>query len=604
MSISVIDETGDGPTTTTTAPAGPEEDAADVVIEVSGLRMSYDGIEAVRGIDLQVSRGEIFTFLGPNGAGKTTTVEILEGHRKRTAGDVKVLGEDPERADRRWRSRVGVVLQTSRVEPQLTVRECLELYAGYYPAPRSVQDVIELVGLKKRSEVRCGQLSAGQQRRVDVALSLIGDPELVFLDEPTTGFDPSARRSAWEMIEGLRQLGKTIFLTTHYMDEAEALADRIAVLKAGEIVAEGTPTTLGGRDRAAYQITFTLPRGVAIGELPIEAGSLSALGESGKLTIESEHVMPSAQGAVGLGDRAPVRHRGRPGAPPSARGCLPRIDGAAPMSSSSLSAEQVRGPGQMSDARLVAHQLRYDLLGVWRDPQSRFFTVALPLIFLVLLISLFGNHTVHVHGHAIKDSTYYVPGISTLGIIATSFVNLVITITGQRESGVLKRRRSTPVPAWVLIGSRTLTSAILASAMVAVIVAIGRIVYSVQLPSSTLPAFVLGVIVGAAAFCCLSFAAASFIRNEDSAQPLIQAIILPLYFISGVLVPKDQLSSTLREIASVFPVSHLDNALFKAFDPATTGSGIAAIDLLILAIWGAAGLLIALWRFKWSPQSA
>lgn len=277
----------------TAALAGAGANAADVVVEVSGLRMSYDGFEAIRGIDLRILRGEIFTFLGPNGAGKTTTVEILEGHRKRTAGDVQVLGEDPERADRRWRSRVGVVLQTSRLEPQLTVRECLELYAGYYPRPRSVQEVIQLVGLKKRSEVRCGQLSGGQQRRVDVALALIGDPELVFLDEPTTGFDPSARRSAWEMIEGLRELGKTIFLTTHYMDEAEALSDRIAVLKAGEIVAEGTSTTLGGRNRAAYQITFTLPEGVGIGELPTEAGSPSALGESGKLIIESDRVMPT-----------------------------------------------------------------------------------------------------------------------------------------------------------------------------------------------------------------------------------------------------------------------------------------------------------------------
>jgi ABC-2 type transport system permease protein len=273
------------------------------------------------------------------------------------------------------------------------------------------------------------------------------------------------------------------------------------------------------------------------------------------------------------------------------------------MSGSSLAAERLSRPAVMNDARLVAHQLRYDLLGVWRDPQSRFFTIVLPLIFLVLLTSLFGNHALHVRGHAIKDSTYYVPGIATLGIIATSFVNLVITITGQRESGVLKRRRSSPVPAWVLIASRTLTAVILASAIVAVIVAIGRIVYGVHLPSSTLPAFALGVIVGASVLCCLSFAAASFIRNEDSAQPLIQAIILPLYFISGVLVPKDQLSSTLRDIASAFPVSHLNNALFKAFDPATTGSGIAATDLLILAIWGVAGLLIALRRFKWSPQS-
>jgi ABC-2 type transport system ATP-binding protein len=267
----------------------------EAVIEASGLRMSYDGLEAVRGIDLEVRQGEIFTFLGPNGAGKTTTVEILEGHRKRTAGDVRVLGEDPEHADRWWRSRVGVVLQSSRVEPQLTVRECLELYAGYYPAPRSVQEVLGLVGLKKRSEVRCGQLSGGQQRRVDVALALIGDPELVFLDEPTTGFDPSARRSAWEIIDGLRQLGKTIFLTTHYMDEAEALADRIAVIKGGAIVAEGTPLTLGGRDRAPYQITFSLPEGVASHGLPGALGPARAFDQSGKVMIESQNVMATMQ---------------------------------------------------------------------------------------------------------------------------------------------------------------------------------------------------------------------------------------------------------------------------------------------------------------------
>jgi ABC-2 type transport system ATP-binding protein len=272
---------------------------AEIVIDVSGLRMSYDGFEAVRGIDLRVFRGEIFTFLGPNGAGKTTTVEILEGHRSRTGGDVRVLGDDPERADRGWRSRVGVVLQTSRVEPQLTVRECLQLYAGYYPAPRPVQEVIELVGLKKRSEVRCGQLSGGQQRRVDVALALIGDPELVFLDEPTTGFDPSARRSAWEMIDGLRQLGKTIFLTTHYMEEAEALADRITVLRAGEIVAEGTPVTLGGRDRASYQIKFSAPEGMTRNELAAMPGAVRVSDLSGKVLIESEQVMATLHALTG-----------------------------------------------------------------------------------------------------------------------------------------------------------------------------------------------------------------------------------------------------------------------------------------------------------------
>ena len=267
--------------------------AADAVIQVSGLRMSYDGFEAVRGIDLRVYRGEIFTFLGPNGAGKTTTVEILEGLRKRTGGEVLVLGEDPEHADRQWRARVGVVLQSSRVEQQLTVRECLELYAGYYPAPRPVPEVIDLVGLRSKAEVRGGLLSGGQQRRLDVALALIGDPELVFLDEPTTGFDPSARRSAWEMNDGLRRLGKTIFLTTHYMDEAEALADRIVVLRTGQIVAEGTPSTLGGRDRSAYQITFTLPEGVTLEDVPLSTAARREIDEHGRVAIETEQVMPA-----------------------------------------------------------------------------------------------------------------------------------------------------------------------------------------------------------------------------------------------------------------------------------------------------------------------
>jgi ABC-2 type transport system permease protein len=258
----------------------------------------------------------------------------------------------------------------------------------------------------------------------------------------------------------------------------------------------------------------------------------------------------------------------------------------------------------MSSTRLVIHQVRFDLQISWRNPQSRFFTVALPVIFLILLTSLFGNHATPVNGQEIKNSTYYVPGIATLGIIASSFVNLVITITAQRESGILKRRRSSPVPAWVLIAGRTLTAIVLSALTVVIVVGIGRIGYGVHLPTSTMPAFALGVIVGSACFVCLSFAVASFIRSEDSAQPIIQATVLPLYFISGVFIPTSQLSGTLKNIASVFPVSHLDNALFKAFDPATTGSGIAGKDLLILAAWGIGGLLIALWRFSWYPRAA
>jgi ABC-2 type transport system ATP-binding protein len=225
-------------------------------ISIRGLRKSYGDVEAVRGIDLEVRRGEVFAFLGPNGAGKTTTVEILEGYRKRSGGEVSVLGEDPERAGRRWRGRIGIVLQSCRLDPYLTVRESLELFAGYYDEPRPVAETMELVGLSDHADTRTKALSGGQQRRLDVGTALIGDPELLFLDEPTTGFDPSARRQAWETIAGLRDLGKTVFLTTHYMDEAQRLADRVAIIAGGEVVARGTPEDLGDRESQATRITY------------------------------------------------------------------------------------------------------------------------------------------------------------------------------------------------------------------------------------------------------------------------------------------------------------------------------------------------------------
>jgi len=246
----------------------------------------------VAGIDLEVGAGEVFAFLGPNGAGKTTTVEILEGYRSRTAGDVSVLGMDPARAGRDWRARIGVVLQESEPEAELTAEECLSLYAGYYPRPRPVAETLELVGLTDHRTARCGRMSGGQRRRLDVALALIGDPELIFLDEPTTGFDPAARQSAWDVIAGLRNLGKTIFLTTHYMEEAERLADRIAVLVAGRIVAEGTAASLGGRDSKASVITFTLPAGVPAEDLP-PAVTASVVGTAdGRVEAQARSPLP------------------------------------------------------------------------------------------------------------------------------------------------------------------------------------------------------------------------------------------------------------------------------------------------------------------------
>ncbi len=227
-------------------------------ISIRGLRKSYGDAEAVRGIDLEVNTGEVFAFLGPNGAGKTTTVEILEGYRERSGGEVSVLGEDPQRAGRQWRERIGIVLQSCRLDPYLTVRESLALYAGYYNQPRSIEEVIALVGLEGKAEERASRLSGGQQRRLDVGMALVGDPELLFLDEPTTGFDPSARRQAWEVIAGLRELGKTVFLTTHYMDEAQRLADRVTIIARGEIVARGTPEDLGNRENQPTRISYRL----------------------------------------------------------------------------------------------------------------------------------------------------------------------------------------------------------------------------------------------------------------------------------------------------------------------------------------------------------
>src|SRR5919197_526571 len=228
-------------------------------IEVKDLRKSYGSVDAVRGVSFEVAEGEVFSLLGPNGAGKTTTVEILEGYRSRDAGRVSVLGRDPARGERALKERIGIVLQETGVEEFLTVRETIDMYRGYYPHPRSTDEIIELVELKPKQNTRITKLSGGQKRRLDVAIALAGDPDLLFLDEPTTGFDPAARRNAWTVVENLQSLGKTIFLTTHYMDEAQVLAKEVAVIAAGRIVAEGPPSTLAGRETAATRIRFRAP---------------------------------------------------------------------------------------------------------------------------------------------------------------------------------------------------------------------------------------------------------------------------------------------------------------------------------------------------------
>jgi ABC-2 type transport system ATP-binding protein len=273
----------------------------EAAISVRGLRKSYGPLEAVRGIDFEVAAGEVFGFLGPNGAGKTTTIEILEGYREASGGEVSVLGADPARPTRAWRERVGLVLQECELDPLLTVREAVGLFATFYRSPRPVEETIELVGLGEKREARIGSLSGGQKRRVDVAVGIVGDPELIFLDEPTTGFDPSARREAWNTIEGLKALGKTIFLTTHYMDEAQHLADRVAILRDGRIVAEGATAELGERLGRRTTIGFTLPASLTIEEIRVAVGAPVELAGR-RATIETDRAQADLHRLLALAD--------------------------------------------------------------------------------------------------------------------------------------------------------------------------------------------------------------------------------------------------------------------------------------------------------------
>ena len=251
---------------------------------------------------------------------------------------------------------------------------------------------------------------------------------------------------------------------------------------------------------------------------------------------------------------------------------------------------------------LVLHQARYDLLGILRNRQARFFTLVLPLLFLIIFVGVFGDHV--VGPGRTKASAYYVPGLAALGVIAASFVNLVISITAQRETGILKRRRATPMPAWALIAGRTLTAVAVSLVVLTVLLAFGRFVYHVKVPTSTLPGIALTAVVGSITFCVLGYALSTAIKNEDAAQPMVQAIMLPLYFISGVFVPNIQLPSWLRHVAQIFPVEHLSDGLHKAYAAHVHGAGIVWSDIGVLALWAAVGLTVALVRFSWLPQAA
>ncbi len=551
------------------------------VLEVDDLHVSYGSVHAVRGVDLAVAEGEIVGLLGANGAGKTSTLEVCEGYRPASSGAVRVLGRDP--GDRDLRQQVGVVLQDVGVTPFLSVREVLTRNAAYYARPRAVADVLALVGLDGKADARVQTLSGGQQRRLDLALGILGSPRLLFLDEPTTGFDPGARRDAWQLVRDLREQGTTIVLTTHYLEEAEALADRVVVMAAGEVVAQGPPAELGGRSDGPTTVRFRVDAAAVLPPLPADD---RVVRDGPAVRVACCRPGRDAVAADRLGPRRGRRARGPVRGARDARGRLPAAD-------------RVAG---VSPAGLVAHQVRYEQKAYWRNPASAFFTFAFPLVFLVIFASLNNGSTIDFLG-GLGYNQYYIPAIIAFSIISATYTQIGIALALRRQTGELKRFRTTPLPTWCLVAG-LLGSAVLVGLLSAVLTtALGIAVYDVTLPTHYV-ALVLALLVGSASFCALGVAIASLVPNADAAPAVVNGVLFPVLFLSGVFFPLDP-DSVLARIADVFPVRHFAQAVFAAFDPrlpAGLAHGFAWDDLAVLALWGALGAAVAVRRFRWEPR--
>ncbi len=560
------------------------------VIEAIDVRKRYGSHDALRGLDLRVDDGEIVAVLGPNGAGKTTLVEILEGFRPRDSGSATVLGFDPATGGREMRERIGIVLQESAVDPYLSVREVLRMYAGHYRDPRPVDEVIELVGLAEKVGARVKTLSGGQLRRLDVALGLVGDPELLFLDEPTTGFDPSARRQAWTMIERLRSLGKTVLLTTHYMDEAQQLADRVVVVVEGRVVADGPPGSIGNRATAKVRIRFRLPAGTAADDLPMVPAR-----------VDSEHGRDrgrSAHGGAPPADRLGTRAERRPSR--THRGSTVTRGRLSGPHRGNRREHEARGP-PMSLVRDAVRQTGWEQRMYWRNPGAAGFTFAFPLMFLVVFTAINGNDTVDVAGGTVRFAQFYVPAIVAFGLISGCYTNLAFVISNRRESGVLKRTRGTPASPVAYIGGLVGNVIVVSAILSTLVIALGLLVYDITFPARYL-GLAVTIVAGAFAFSGLGVAVSTFIPNEDAAPAIVNFILFPLLFISGTFGPVEE-GSTLARIAQVFPVWHLNRLMEDVFNPFGHGTGLSAAHILVLSAWGTAACAVALRRFRWEPRN-
>ena len=527
---------------------------------VSELHKSYGAYEALRGIDFEIEAGEVFGLLGPNGAGKTTTVEILEGYRRRDAGTVSVLDQDPQSAGLDWRQRIGVVLQSSAMYPNLTVIESLALFAGYYERPMDAERVVDLVGLGEKRTARVRTLSGGQKRRLDLGLGLVGDPEILFLDEPTTGFDPAARRAAWEVIRSLRSLGKTILLTTHYLDEAEQLSDRVAVLREGRIAAIGRPEELSG--------------GSAADGDPLQAGRRGG----GRLDPRAD-TRPAR--ADRRGTRPGMRARRAERAETDARGGLPRADGGE------------RG------VKLFLHQLRGEQRLYWRSRELAFFTFLFPVLIFILLGSVYGNDRIKSEGN-IKGSAYLLAGILGYGVASTAFAGLAIMLVVRREGGVLKRLRATPLPPAAYIVASLASTVIVFAIEVVALVVLARVLFGVGVPDQWV-SLVLALLLGALAFAALGLALTGFIRSDEGSSAVVNAIYLPMSFLSGSFWSPHAYPRFLEVIADILPLTYFIRLMRDVvLRHETIWSNWQPVA--VVAAWGVAGLIVAVRSFRWEPR--
>jgi ABC-2 type transport system permease protein len=623
-------ELGIATTTGTTALWEPE----DPVVRVHDLRKSYGSVAALRGITFEVHRGETLALIGPNGAGKSSTIEILEGYRDRTGGDASVLGVDPGHAALDWRAQTGIVLQATGEPGTVSVREQLTHFAGFYPNPRDVEEVIEAVGLGPQAKTRISKLSGGQRRRVDVALGIIGRPAVLFLDEPTTGFDPEARRRFWDLIHGLKAEGTTILLTTHYLDEAAHLSDRAAVIAGGRLLDIGRIDEIGGPDARVPRVRWTDASGDHDERTSTPAELVARLYRDGggseprNLTVHRpsledvylelvrdaaddplDHTDPSAEPPT-----TPSRPAARNRTPshPARNSGVRTAPGDAPVTGRARLPRLPRG----RTVALGLSRIRYEVKTYFRAGDQVFFTFLFPVVILAIFSVAFSQASkigaAPDGSGGITTSAYYLPGLVAAGIFLSGVQNLAVDIAVEKGDGTLKRLGGTPlsVVSYFIgkLGQVVVTSIL----QLAILLGVAHVLFRVALPTtgSAWTRFAWVYVLGIATCAILGIALSALPRTGKSAAAVVIPITLVLQFISGVYLSFTQLPAWLQTVAGIFPLKWIAQGMRSVFLPASFqaaepgGTWDLGWCAVVLGIWLVAGLVAVRITFRWIRKDA